>query len=171
MPGAEAEQVLQQVLMAPRRGRMPPHHDRAIVQHADMALTHHQVLVAYHRGRLAPDHGASGGLMAAVGLGAAAAAARLAKEGLAATVVGCDNSPVSVTLSGAGCPLAEIPVCSGGPGVTQHLWHAWSRLSLGETGAAPMHTTTMIHTRHLTSAPCRVLGALCGLAGLACSSQ
>lgn len=60
-----------------------------------------QVLVAYARGRMAPDHGAAGGLMAAVGLGAAAADARLIEEGLAGTVVGCDNSPASVTLSGA----------------------------------------------------------------------
>ena len=40
--------------------------------------------------------------MAAVGLSAAAAEARLAAEGLADTVVvACDNSPVNVTLSGA----------------------------------------------------------------------
>ena len=40
------------------------------------------MLVAYHRGRMAPDHGVTGGLMAAVGLGAAAADARASEEGL-----------------------------------------------------------------------------------------
>ena len=68
----------------------------------------HQVLVAYHRGRMAPDHGASGGLMAAVGISAAAANIRLAKEGLFETVVGCNNSPVSVTLSGAHAHLPSV---------------------------------------------------------------
>ena len=39
--------------------------------YADGCLTREQtVLIAYHRGRMAPDHGASGGLMAAVGLSA-----------------------------------------------------------------------------------------------------
>lgn len=41
--------------------------------------------------------------MAAVGLSAEAAEARLQKEGLRGTVVGCDNSPTSVTLAGR-CP-------------------------------------------------------------------
>lgn len=38
--------------------------------------------------------------MAAVGLSSEAADARLKKEGLQSTVVGCDNSPVNVTLAG-----------------------------------------------------------------------
>ena len=38
--------------------------------------------------------------MAAVGLSSEAADARLKKEGLQKTVVGCDNSPVNVTLAG-----------------------------------------------------------------------
>ena len=38
--------------------------------------------------------------MAAVGLSAEAADARLKKEGLGNTVVGCDNSAVNVTLAG-----------------------------------------------------------------------
>ena len=59
------------------------------------------VLVAYHRGRMCPEHGVSGGLMAAVGLGADEAEARLNRHGRASCVVGCDNSPVSTTLSGA----------------------------------------------------------------------
>ncbi len=66
-------------------------------------LTHYPVqtiLVAYHRGRMAPEGGATGGLMAAVGLGAEAADARIKKEGLRATVVACDNSAVNVTLAG-----------------------------------------------------------------------
>ncbi len=50
---------------------------------------------------MAPDNNVTGGLMAAVGLSADAADARLRKEGLANTVVGCDNSPVNVTLAGA----------------------------------------------------------------------
>ena len=58
--------------------------------------------MAYHRGRMAPEGGATGGLMAAVGLGAEAADARIRSEGLAATVVACDNSAVNVTLAGAG---------------------------------------------------------------------
>ena len=58
------------------------------------------ILVAYHRGRMAPEGGVTGGLMAAVGLGADAADARIKKEGLAATVVACDNSAVNVTLAG-----------------------------------------------------------------------
>ena len=64
------------------------------------------MLIAYHRGRMAPDHGLSGGIMAAVGLGVAAAEARIAKAGLANTgvVVACDNSPDSVTMSGQLCP-------------------------------------------------------------------
>ena len=71
--------------------------------YADGCLTREQtVLIAYHRGRMAPDHGLSGGIMAAVGLGVAAAEARIAKAGLADTgvVVACDNSPDSVTMSG-----------------------------------------------------------------------
>jgi fatty acid synthase len=50
---------------------------------------------------MCPEHGVSGGLMAAVGLGAGEAEARLKKHGKASCVVGCDNSPVSTTLSGA----------------------------------------------------------------------
>ena len=50
---------------------------------------------------MAPEHNVTGGLMAAVGLSADAADARLKKEGLENTVVGCDNSPVNVTLAGA----------------------------------------------------------------------
>ena len=38
--------------------------------------------------------------MAAIGLSAEAADARLKKEGLGNTVVGCDNSAVNVTLAG-----------------------------------------------------------------------
>ena len=59
------------------------------------------VLVAYHRGRMCPHHGITGGLMAAVGLGADEAQARLSRYGKASCVVACDNSPVSTTLSGA----------------------------------------------------------------------
>lgn len=55
-------------------------------------------------GRMAPEHNVTGGLMAAVGLSAEAADARLRKEGLTNTVVGCDNSPVNVTLAGAARP-------------------------------------------------------------------
>ena len=70
--------------------------------YGDGCFTREQtVLVAYHRGRMCPEHGISGGLMAAVGLGADEAEARLAKHGKASCVVGCDNSPVSTTLSGA----------------------------------------------------------------------
>ena len=72
-----------------------------VAGYADGCLTREQtVLVAYHRGRMAPDAGITGGLMAAAGLSAADAAARIAKEGCADVVVGCDNSPVGVTLSG-----------------------------------------------------------------------
>lgn len=60
------------------------------------------ILVAYHRGRMAPEGGATGGLMASVGLGAEAADARIRKEGLRATVIACDNSAVNATLAGAG---------------------------------------------------------------------
>ena len=49
---------------------------------------------------MAPEHGVKGGLMAAVGLSAEAADARLKKEGLQGIVVGCDNSPSNVTLAG-----------------------------------------------------------------------
>lgn len=49
---------------------------------------------------MAPEHNVTGGLMAAVGLSSEAADARLKKEGLQKTVVGCDNSPVNVTLAG-----------------------------------------------------------------------
>ena len=78
--------------------------------YADGCLTREQtILVAYHRGRMAPEHGVTGGLMAAVGLSADAADARLRKEGLTLTVVGCDNSPVNVTLAGA--PLGFGRVC------------------------------------------------------------
>ncbi len=58
------------------------------------------VLVAYHRARQWPESGLSGGLMAATGLGAAAAADRLEREALTRCVVACDNSPTSTTLSG-----------------------------------------------------------------------
>ena len=51
-------------------------------------------------GRMAPEHSVKGGLMAAVGLSAEAADARLKKEGLQGIVVGCDNSPSNVTLAG-----------------------------------------------------------------------
>jgi fatty acid synthase len=72
--------------------------------YGDGCFTREQtVLVAYHRGRMCPDHGISGGLMAAVGLGGDDAEARLAKHGKASCVVGCDNSPISTTLSGV-CP-------------------------------------------------------------------
>jgi len=78
--------------------------------YADGCLTAEQtVLIAYHRGRMAPDHGVAGGLMAAVGLAAGDADARLAKEGLAgAVVVGCDNSPANVTLSGPAAQLTPL---------------------------------------------------------------
>lgn len=69
--------------------------------YGDGCFTREQtVLVAYHRGRMCPEHNISGGLMAAVGLGADEAEARLAKHGKSSCVVGCDNSPNSVTLSG-----------------------------------------------------------------------
>ncbi len=69
--------------------------------YGDGCFTREQtVLVAYHRGRMCPEHGISGGLMAAVGLGADEAEARLVKHGKASCVVGCDNSPTSTTLSG-----------------------------------------------------------------------
>lgn len=69
--------------------------------YADGCLTLNQtILLAYHRGRMAPDHGVSGGLMAAVGLSAEAADARLSKAGLTRSVVGCDNSATGVTLAG-----------------------------------------------------------------------
>lgn len=48
--------------------------------------------------------------MAAVGLSAEAADSRLKKEGLANTVVGCDNSPSNVTLAGA-CSSEKAPYC------------------------------------------------------------
>ncbi|CAK0786732.1 hypothetical protein CVIRNUC_009946 [Coccomyxa viridis] len=74
--------------------------------YGDGCFTREQcVLVAYHRGRMCPDHNISGGLMAAVGLGVEDAEARLAKHGQPGCVVGCDNSPNSVTLSG---PEEEI---------------------------------------------------------------
>ena len=52
--------------------------------------------------RLCPERGISGGLMAAVGLGVAAAEAALARAGKCAArcVIACDNSPASVTLAG-----------------------------------------------------------------------
>ncbi len=56
--------------------------------------------MAYHRGRMCPEYGITGGLMAAVGLGAGDAQARLIRHGGASCVVACDNSPVSTTLSG-----------------------------------------------------------------------
>ena len=69
--------------------------------YGDGCFTREQtVLVAYHRGRMCPEHNISGGLMAAVGLGSDEAEARLAKHSKASCVVGCDNSPNSVTLSG-----------------------------------------------------------------------
>ena len=69
--------------------------------YGDGCFTREQtVLVAYHRGRMCPEHNISGGLMAAVGLGAEEAEACLAKHGKDSCVVGCDNSPNSVTLSG-----------------------------------------------------------------------
>ena len=69
--------------------------------YADGCLTLEQtILTAYHRGRLAPEHNVTGGLMAAVGLSAEAADVRLGKEGLTEVVVGCNNSPQSVTLAG-----------------------------------------------------------------------
>lgn len=72
------------------------------------------MLIAYHRGRMAPDHGLSGGLMAAVGLGVAAAEARIAKAGLAdmGVVVACDNSPDSVTMSGRLSATLQHPSAS-----------------------------------------------------------
>ena len=53
--------------------------------------------------------------MAAVGLSAEAADARLKKEGLGNTVVGCDNSAVNVTLAGKP-PLAcmQLPGAAHG---------------------------------------------------------
>ena len=94
--------------------------------YADGCLTRKQtVLIAYHRGRMAPDHGLSGGIMAAVGLGVAAAEARIAEAGLANTgvVVACDNSPASVTLSGRASAALHRPspqllcpiLCAGSP--------------------------------------------------------
>jgi hypothetical protein len=54
---------------------------------------------------MAPEGGATGGLMAAVGLSAEAAHARIQKEGLGESVVACDNSAVNVTLAGAKSPI------------------------------------------------------------------
>ncbi|EIE19938.1 hypothetical protein COCSUDRAFT_44339 [Coccomyxa subellipsoidea C-169] len=69
--------------------------------YADGGFTREQaVLVAYHRARQWPDGGLAGGLMAATGLSAAAAAERLKRECLSSCVVACDNSPTSTTLSG-----------------------------------------------------------------------
>ena len=66
--------------------------------YASGCLTREQtLLVAYHRGRLPVAHGLKGGLMAATGLSAADALARL--EG-SPVVLACDNSPVSTTISG-----------------------------------------------------------------------
>ena len=59
-----------------------------------------EALSSLAAGRMAPEHGVKGGLMAAVGLSAEAADARLKKEGLQGIVVGCDNSPSNVTLAG-----------------------------------------------------------------------
>ena len=47
--------------------------------------------------------------MAAVGLSAEAADARLKKEGLQGIVVGCDNSPSNVTLAGKLLPHPGSP--------------------------------------------------------------
>ncbi|EIE22203.1 ketoacyl-synt-domain-containing protein [Coccomyxa subellipsoidea C-169] len=66
------------------------------------------VMVAYHRGRMCPDHGISGGLMAAVGLGAEVAEARLAAHGKDSCVIGCDNSPICTTLSGPEADLKPL---------------------------------------------------------------
>ncbi|CAK0731645.1 hypothetical protein CVIRNUC_000023 [Coccomyxa viridis] len=80
-----------------------------VAGYADGCLTREQtVLVAYHRGRMAPDAGITGGLMAAAGLSAADAAARIQKEGCTDVVVGCDNSPVGVTLSGPADQLSPL---------------------------------------------------------------
>ena len=81
-----------------------------VAGYADGCLTREQtVLVAYHRGRMAPDAGITGGLMAAAGLSAADAAARIQREGCTDVVVGCNNSPVGVTLSGKFVTLAFLP--------------------------------------------------------------
>jgi acyl transferase domain-containing protein len=80
--------------------------------YGDTCFTREQtVLVAYHRGRMCPEHGISGGLMAAVGLGVEDAEARLAKYGKESCVVGCDNSPNSVTLSGQPASAA-VKLCN-----------------------------------------------------------
>lgn len=66
--------------------------------YASGCLTREQTLaVAYHRGRLPVKHKLTGGLMAATGLSAEQAEARLAGS---SCVVACDNSPCSTTLSG-----------------------------------------------------------------------
>ena len=83
--------------------------------YGDGCFTREQcVLVAYHRGRMCPEHNISGGLMAAVGLGVEDAEARLAKHGQPGCVVGCDNSPNTVTLSGViptPSPLPPYMLC------------------------------------------------------------
>ena len=80
--------------------------------YADGGFTQEQtLLVAYHRGRMCRDHGITGGLMAAVGLGAADADKRLAQAGAVNCVVACDNSPSSTTLSGEGHILFEGLSC------------------------------------------------------------
>ena len=69
--------------------------------YADGALSRTEcVLVAYHRGRMCPEFGITHGLMAAVGLSAEDADARLLAHGKLGCVVACDNSPASTTLSG-----------------------------------------------------------------------
>ena len=72
--------------------------------YASGCLTREQtLLVAYHRGRLPVAHGLKGGLMAATGLSAADALARL---DCSPVVLACDNSPVSTTISGTASTAA-----------------------------------------------------------------
>jgi acyl transferase domain-containing protein len=80
--------------------------------YADGGFTHAQtLLVAYHRSRMCRDHGVAGGLMAAVGLGAEEAERRLRQARAAGSVVACDNSPSSTTLSGLQAPKCARLFC------------------------------------------------------------
>ena len=87
-------------------------------------------------GRMAPEHNVTGGLMAAVGLSADAADARLKKEGLENTVVGCDNSPVNVTL--AGTSFFPGQPCLKGP--SRHSHGRQSHWPINLCNAGPPHS-------------------------------
>ncbi len=96
------------------------------------------VLVAYHRARQWPEGGLEGGLMAATGLSAAAAAERLEREGLSSCVVACDNSPTSTTLSGAPHLFFVFAVCFFNGQCHSHVLRQYHR-SMTLSGAPHMH--------------------------------